>query len=743
MPVAENIHQVFKETASGYLALGWSVLPVWGDAKPELAKVAAVEWSIYQRRRAPNADLDLWYSRRRCAGLGIVTGTLSQLVVLDFDDPQIAQTFEAQCPNLASTRTVLTRRGFHFYFHIPPHFHVQTRKLAGVDLLSDGCYVVAPPTVIDGHEYRVGRGGLPKTLDQADIQRINAFLDAHAQKRAVAPAEQPKAASGVYLAECEGKTQEGAFPRQHESLLSAPASESEENATFLTGEALVRWYEGLARQGSRNVALFKTACLARDHGWQLEATISMLAGAHIGAPAVGQHRHESPRARHREAVRTVRSAFSKPVRRPKPKDAGGLFNSIREKLFQLGQTCVVRVLEGLRLAGFKAGQLVSERTVLHVLCGLVGRHSIRLALAATTPSGATIFERISPRYPPRCDAATPLRIARQTNASVNRSKPDSIRGRPELHYRIPSLEVLCTRLGVAASGSDPITLDDLQSAKKTRQALHRELIRRRPGQYLRQWLGNRLGVSGVTIWRYNQQIAGLNVTPTFTQTPISWGNLNAIPTPDATPAGTCLEDSTGKRWPAVKGIAQRLLGQGRAVKLLVRSLNYYWYGIGDPPMAAGFIAERAVEAAPPVTSQEPIVTFAQRIERLVRVVTVTERAENEALVPKVPESTAPAIRGTQLSASPVSVHYTKGKRQSRYWKPLPNAALEALALKAYRRINELTANPNHKVSLVSVRRWIDRYGETRLKAALAILEQRPNVQKPGGLVATLLRTAGQ
>src|SRR5690606_9119948 len=225
-----------------------------------------------------------------------------------------------------------------------------------------------------------------------------------------------------------------------------------------------------------------------------------------------------------------------------------------EKLMQMGQTCAVRVLEGVRLAGLKAGQLVTEGMLRALLKGIVGQYSIRQSLTATLPDGKALFEQVrSPRYPPRCDAATRIRIDRQTNAYVSGKKSKLNRGRPQTHYRIPSVATLCKLLGVAISGSDPLALDDLKSAKTTRQALQRGLFARRPGTYSRKWLGDRLGVCERTISSYNAQISGLHVVPTYTQTPLGWRNLNAIPAPDAMPNGTCIEDNSGKRWPALKG----------------------------------------------------------------------------------------------------------------------------------------------------------------------------------------------
>jgi len=739
LPATGNLNQVLSQTASGYVDLGWSVVPLWGDSKPAQAKVAAVAWTPYQRRHAGADEIERWFDRTPYAGLGIVTGTVSQLLVLDFDAPELFHAFERELPELAATRTVLTRRGRHLYFHVPPYLRVPSRKLAGVDLLSDGHYVVAPPTVIDGHVYRVKRGGLPKTVDPTDVRRINAFLDRHA----VAAVQSPDTTSGLLIATHGEKREIQAFSREDESLLATASPAEPEEDSFLTAEALIRFYRGLTHQSRRNIALFKTSCLARDQGWKFEAVVAVLAGAHVDELPIGPHRCEHPKARHHEAVRTIRSAFSKPPRPPQRKDASGLFNSIREKLMQLKQTCVVRVLEGLRLAGLKAGQLVSERTVLELLKGLVGRHSVRLALGAKTPSGQPVFERISPRHPPQRFAANQIRIDRQTNAYVNETKPDSIPGRRETHFRIPSAKALCQRLGVAPSGSDPVALEDLQTAKKTRQALQRELIRRRPGTYLRKWLGDRLGVSERTVSRYNQQIVGVQVVPTFTQTPLTWGNLNAIPAPEIAPAGTCLEDSTGKRWPAIKGIAQKLLAQGREVRLLVRSLNYYWYGRGDPPVQAGLAIQRPLDVQPQPEAHVPVTTLAQQVARLVRTTRLFAQPLNAAVAKPNRELIHNGYGSTFGPPTPGVIDYAQSSSRSRrrYWQPLADPAAEALARHVYETVNGLTTDISQKVSLATARRWIGTYGAQAVALGLQTLRTRRNIQSPAAFLFTLLRSS--
>ncbi len=730
MPAAGSFNPTLNDTALGYLALGWSVIPLYGDANPERPKVAAVPWEPYQRRRARDTEVTAWFQRPDVGALGIVTGAVSQLVILDFDELALLQAFERACPELVATRTVLTRRGRHLYFHLPPQLVVRSRKLDGLDLLAGGRYAVAPPSVIDGHNYAVGRGGRPKTLTQRDLDRLDAFLDS-------TRFESPTAPSGVILAPPRVDTQEGPLAREIQPLLSDATPTVTPSRALLSADDLIRLYRGLAYQSKRNVALFKASCLARDHGWSYAAVVETLADIHAAQPARGQHRAEKETSRYREAIATIRSVFSRPARPRSVADVGGLYNSIRERLFRLGQTCVVRVLEGLRLAGFKTRQLVTESEVLHALRGLVGRHSVRRALQACSPNGEEIFSRISPRHPPRRSAAADIRVVNTPNADVCRTSPNKNRGRPTTTFRIPSLEALCQRLGVQPSGSDPLTFEDLQSARKTRQAAHRELIRRRPGLYLRQWLADRLGVSGVTIWRYNQQDDALHATPTYTATPLRWGNLNAIPADDTVTSGTFLEDERGKRWPALKGIATRLLGQGRRVRLLVQTLSYYWCGSGDP-LALGLQVERAVDIKP----IGHVLMFAQRVERLIRQIAPApaqvSATENRSQVPEQPVNRQRPV--SDYEKKPVA---TVKSRRRRYWRALDRPDDERLAQRVYTVVNARTSEAKHKLSLVTARKWVDEYGAALVGRALDALQGRRDVQQPAGWLKVWLRSGAK
>src|SRR5690606_32822628 len=116
----------------------------------------------------------------------------------------------------------------------------------------------------------------------------------------------------------------------------------------------------------------------------------------------------------------------------------------------------------------------------------IGRPSVRKALKFTI----TPFPGTHPH------AKADLAVAEchtNTCVFVQTTKGDKTLGRPAQQYFIPSVEGLCESFGIESKGADPITMNDIQSAKSYRSALNRELIRRRSGKYSQAWLGHRIG----------------------------------------------------------------------------------------------------------------------------------------------------------------------------------------------------------------------------------------------------------
>jgi len=83
--------------------------------------------------------------------IGIVTGKVSGLVVVDIDSEEGMEAWKRHAPNPEDiqTPTVKTPHGTHLYFRHPGNGYIgnNTRRIEGCDLRADGGYVVAPPSV--------------------------------------------------------------------------------------------------------------------------------------------------------------------------------------------------------------------------------------------------------------------------------------------------------------------------------------------------------------------------------------------------------------------------------------------------------------------------------------------------------------------------------------------------------------------------------------------------------------------
>jgi len=139
-PCAEPIPS-FLEAALAFLRLSISVIPLRG-------KIPAIKWEMYQEERAGEALIREWFAGNSL-NIGIVTGRVSGLVVLDVDGPEGVETLSSRDLFLPLTPTAKTGKGTHFYFKYPDGHEIRNfaRKLPGLDLRGEGGYVVAPPSL--------------------------------------------------------------------------------------------------------------------------------------------------------------------------------------------------------------------------------------------------------------------------------------------------------------------------------------------------------------------------------------------------------------------------------------------------------------------------------------------------------------------------------------------------------------------------------------------------------------------
>jgi len=129
----------FGEEAAKYRRWGWAPIPT----KPRSKEPDLRELQPYLARKATPEEIATW----SWPGVGIVTGPLSGVLVLDVDGPEGEA--ELQKHGLPVTPMVRTAGGgLHLYFKHPEH-HVRTgiRVAPGLDVKAAGGYVVAPPSV--------------------------------------------------------------------------------------------------------------------------------------------------------------------------------------------------------------------------------------------------------------------------------------------------------------------------------------------------------------------------------------------------------------------------------------------------------------------------------------------------------------------------------------------------------------------------------------------------------------------
>lgn len=130
------------ETALQYLAQGFSVVPI----KPG-EKYPAIEWRQFQNRLALESEVREWWSVNPHYNIGIITGRISDITVVDFDKKN-GGLDTLKTLSMPPTLIVQTGGGgWHYYYRYVQGSVNRANILPGVDIRSDGGLVVAPPSI--------------------------------------------------------------------------------------------------------------------------------------------------------------------------------------------------------------------------------------------------------------------------------------------------------------------------------------------------------------------------------------------------------------------------------------------------------------------------------------------------------------------------------------------------------------------------------------------------------------------
>lgn len=141
-----NTTSSILERALLCLARGLAPLPISSHGE---GKAPYIKWAKYETTLPTKEEVEEWWSKYPNAKLGIVTGSVSGIVVVDVD-PRNGGTASLKSLNLPPTYIVKTGGGgWHYYYRLPigaivPKFQ---KWKPGVDIQGERALVVAPPSL--------------------------------------------------------------------------------------------------------------------------------------------------------------------------------------------------------------------------------------------------------------------------------------------------------------------------------------------------------------------------------------------------------------------------------------------------------------------------------------------------------------------------------------------------------------------------------------------------------------------
>lgn len=125
---------------------GYSVIPIREDG----SKKPYVKWEQYQKEKASPDTIKMWWTAHPGASIGIVTGEISGISVIDVDlhkmnDEEVSDYMQKFQEVLTPTATS-PRKGLHYYFKYCKDLPNKANIYKHVDGRNDGNYIIAPPS---------------------------------------------------------------------------------------------------------------------------------------------------------------------------------------------------------------------------------------------------------------------------------------------------------------------------------------------------------------------------------------------------------------------------------------------------------------------------------------------------------------------------------------------------------------------------------------------------------------------
>ena len=126
-----------------YEFLGFSIIPC------DQIKTPKIRWLPYQKKAAAEKEIKEWWGKWPDANVGIVTGPISGIYVIDIDSPEGKEAIKPFISDSPVPPTVNTPKGGqHLYYKYPEiDLGNTTRLIKDCDSRGFGGYVMAPPSI--------------------------------------------------------------------------------------------------------------------------------------------------------------------------------------------------------------------------------------------------------------------------------------------------------------------------------------------------------------------------------------------------------------------------------------------------------------------------------------------------------------------------------------------------------------------------------------------------------------------
>lgn len=152
---------------------GYSVIPVKEDG----SKKPYVKWERYQTEKASPETIKMWWQSFPNAAIGIVTGKISGISVIDVDlhkmsDEEVVD-YQDKFTEILTPTAMSPRKGLHYYFQYCPDLPNKPNIYKHVDGRNDGNYIIAPPSI--GYSWINGKKITDLQLGIIPISYTNSF----------------------------------------------------------------------------------------------------------------------------------------------------------------------------------------------------------------------------------------------------------------------------------------------------------------------------------------------------------------------------------------------------------------------------------------------------------------------------------------------------------------------------------------------------------------------------------------